>query len=340
MNTTTPFALKLAGIALLSLAVACDGADTDPMDTDDTTDTDDTDDITDTDGDDTDGDDTDAEPTQSIYEIATSNHDFSTLKAAIDYAELDGTLSASGTFTVFAPTNAAFDAALTDLGVTELTDLGTPQEVATILLYHVLGATVRAANVAAGPVATLSQNEWEAPMSFFIGTEGGVTINDANVTATDISATNGVIHVLDMVLMPPTLYEAAGFAGLTGLTGAIEAADATTSLRNVLNGEGPLTVFAPTNAAFTAVAAIVADLPGSTITTAVQTHVITGSYVTSGDLTNGDVTTASFVDVTIDADATPPTVSWDNTANIIGPDLHVSNGVVHMIDAVLLPDLD
>ena len=331
MNIHTPFALKLAGIALLSLAVACDGndAETDPMDTDDTTDTDDTN------GGDTDDD--EPAPTQSIYEIASANDDFSTLKAAIDYAELDGTLSGSGTFTVFAPTNDAFDDLLEDLGATALTDLGTPQEVANILLYHVLGAEVRAANVSAGPVATLSQNEWEGAMSFFIGTEGGVTVNGANVTATDISATNGVIHVLDAVISPPTIFDAAGFAGLTGLAGAIQAASATAQLRSTLEGDGPLTVFAPTNDAFDDIATIVAGLDGETITTVVQTHVIT-AYVTSSDLTNGDVTTASDVDVTIDADNL--TVSWDNTANIGPADIHVENGVIHLIDAVLVPALD
>ena len=134
----------------------------------------------------------------TIVEVAQGDTQFSTLVAAITAAGLADSLSATGPFTVFAPTNAAFAALPAGL----LEKLLLPANKATlvkILSYHVLQAKVMAADVAAGEVATLEGSK------FTITTTGGVKVNTANVTSTDIAASNGVIHVIDKVLVPPTV---------------------------------------------------------------------------------------------------------------------------------------
>lgn len=138
-----------------------------------------------------------AEP-GTIVEVAQGNADFSTLVAAITAAGLGDALSGEGPFTVFAPTNAAFEAL--PEGLLEKLLLPENKEVLTkILTYHVVSAKVMAADVAAGDVTTLEGS------SFTIATEGGVKVNDSNVTATDVEASNGVIHVIDAVLVPSSV---------------------------------------------------------------------------------------------------------------------------------------
>ena len=135
-------------------------------------------------------------PTKNVVEIAAGNTDFSTLVAAVKAAGLAETLSGKGPFTVFAPTNAAF--AKLPAGTVE--DLLKPEnkaKLAAILTYHVVAGKVMAADVKAGNVKTV--NGAEAT----IATEGGVTIGKAKVVKTDIVGTNGVIHVIDTVILPP-----------------------------------------------------------------------------------------------------------------------------------------
>jgi uncharacterized surface protein with fasciclin (FAS1) repeats len=138
----------------------------------------------------------------TIVEVASANPDFSTLVAAVDAAGLVETLSGEGPFTVFAPTNAAFDALPEGL----LDALLLPENkdaLTSILTYHVVSGEVMAADVTAGDVATVEGS------TIAITTDGGVKVNDANVTATDVDASNGVIHVIDAVIVPPTVDPAA-----------------------------------------------------------------------------------------------------------------------------------
>ncbi len=139
-----------------------------------------------------------AEP-GTIVEVAQSNTDFSTLVAAITAAGLGEALSGEGPLTVFAPTNAAFEAL--PEGLLEKLLLPENKEILTkILAYHVVAAKVMAADVMAGDVTSLEGS------TFAITTEGGVKINNSsNVTATDIKASNGVIHVIDAVIVPPSV---------------------------------------------------------------------------------------------------------------------------------------
>ena len=135
-------------------------------------------------------------PTKNVVEIAAGNTDFSTLVAAVKAAGLAETLSGKGPFTVFAPTNAAF-AKLPAGTVEGLLKPENKAKLAAILTYPVVAGKVMAADVKAGKVKTV--NGAEAT----IATEGGVTIGNAKVVKTDIVGTNGVIHVIDTVLLPP-----------------------------------------------------------------------------------------------------------------------------------------
>ena len=134
----------------------------------------------------------------TIVEVAQGNADFSTLVAAVTAAGLGEALSGEGPFTVFAPTNAAF-AALPE-GLLEKLLLPENKDALTkILTYHVVSGKIMAADVAAGDVTTLEGS------AFAITTEGGVKVNAANVTATDVAASNGVIHVIDAVIVPASV---------------------------------------------------------------------------------------------------------------------------------------
>jgi uncharacterized surface protein with fasciclin (FAS1) repeats len=134
----------------------------------------------------------------NIVAVAQGNEDFSTLVAAITAAGLGDALSGAGPFTVFAPTNAAFEAL--PAGLLEKLLLPENKEILTkILTYHVVPSKVMAADVAAGDVNTLEGS------AFAVTTEGGVKVNASNVTATDVPASNGVIHVIDAVLVPASV---------------------------------------------------------------------------------------------------------------------------------------
>jgi uncharacterized surface protein with fasciclin (FAS1) repeats len=131
----------------------------------------------------------------TIVDVAAANPDFSTLVAAVKAAGLVETLSGTGPFTVFAPTNAAFEALPAGL-VDKLLKPENKDALTKILTYHVLAAEVKAADVKPGKVATVEGSD------ITITTDGGVKVNDATVTATDVAASNGVIHVIDKVLVP------------------------------------------------------------------------------------------------------------------------------------------
>jgi uncharacterized surface protein with fasciclin (FAS1) repeats len=138
----------------------------------------------------------------TIVEVAAANPDFETLVAAVTAAGLVDTLSSEGPFTVFAPTDAAFDAL--PEGVLDALLLPENKDALTaILTYHVVSGEVMAADVTAGDVPTVEGS------TIAITTDGGVKVNEANVTATDVDASNGVIHVIDAVLVPPTVDVAA-----------------------------------------------------------------------------------------------------------------------------------
>ncbi len=152
---------------------------------------------------------TEAMMEETVLDIAAANEDFSTLAAAVEAAGLQDALSdPEATLTVFAPTNEAFEAALTSLGLTAEELLADTETLTAILTYHVLGDIVTSSDIAAAgteeiPVETLSGEE----LAVVVGDDGTVGFVDqtATVTMADIEASNGVIHVIDAVLLPPSM---------------------------------------------------------------------------------------------------------------------------------------
>jgi transforming growth factor-beta-induced protein len=257
---------------------------------------------------------------KNIVEIASGDARFSSLVAAVKKAGLVEALSGPGPLTVFAPTDAAFSAALAALGKT--LDQLSADDLKPILTYHVIGAEVRSTDLKAGPVKMLSG------VSAFVGTSGGAKINGASVVSADIEAANGVIHVIDKVILPPNLVEAAQLAGdFSTLTGAVTSAGLADTLSKA---DANLTVFAPTNAAFAKLSAVPS---GDALKNVLLYHVVSGK-VLSTDLKAGAVPTL----------LTGKSVSVDlsngvkiNTATVTAADIVTTNGVIHVIDSVLIP---
>ena len=192
----------------------------------------------------------DDEPHRTIVEVAQNTPDLSMLVEAVVAAGLAPTLS-TGTLTVFAPTNAAFAALLTELGVSKEALLADKALLTAVLTYHVLGSTV--------PLASVPVGKAIAPVGggfFKIESLGGLKITDgrnrvSNITATDIQARNGVVHLVDRVLLPANQNIVATAQALPDFSILVEAVVAA-GLVDTLQGTGPFTVFAPTNAAFAA----------------------------------------------------------------------------------------
>lgn len=286
-----------------------------------------------------DDDDTVTPPTsQNIVQVAAANPDFSSLVAAVTKAELVTTLSGPGPFTVFAPTNAAFAALLTQLGTT--LDGLTKEQLAPILTYHVLSGQVGSQQVVGLKGATTVNGadiriRTQAGQVFLTAGNG----NDIRVTTTDIQASNGVIHVIDKVMLPPK--DIPGVATDTPSLSTLVAALTRANLVNDLKAAGPFTVFAPTNEAFAALLAsnpawtTLNDIPIATLTEVLKYHVVPMTKAYSEKVvTLTKVSTLAGKDVTIDASAG---VKLNGTTNVTLVDVLASNGVVHVIDKVLLP---
>ena len=273
-------------------------------------------------------------PSNTVYDIVSNSTDHTTLKTAVDACSLDGVLSGPGPFTLFAPTDAAFNLLPAGTVTALLNDI--PQ-LTNILLHHVVADSVMSTMLTNGQIVTT-----------LLGTDVTVTINangvfidNAQVTVADLVADNGVVHVIDAVLLPPTpsntVYDiVSNSTDHTTLKTAVDAC----SLDGVLSGPGPFTLFAPTDAAFNllpagTVTALLNDIPQ--LTDILKHHVVADS-VMSSMLTNGQiVTTLLGTDVTVTINANG--VFIDN-AQVIVADLLADNGVVHVIDAVLLPPKD
>lgn len=266
---------------------------------------------------------------------AVANENFSSLAAAVTKADLAGALEdESAVYTVFAPVNAAFDQLFSDLGVT-LDDL-TADDLSPILLYHVVNAFVPAADVASGYVPTLSPAQ-DRNVSLQITVDEGVVLNgSSNVVVTDVVATNGIIHAIDEVVTPPTVVDIAiDNPDFSILVEAVVKAD----LVDALNGDGPFTVFAPVNSAFEELFSAlgvsgIEEIDATTLTDVLLAHVVSGN-VASGDLSNASVPTlndSKSLEINVDNG-----VVIDGEINVVLADVQGSNGIVHVIDKVIVP---
>ena len=271
---------------------------------------------------------------KNIVETAMADEQFSTLVDALSKADLVGALEGDGPFTVFAPTNQAFQNLLSDLGASSLDDVPVNQ-LESILLYHVVSGKVMSGDLSTGYVSTLSAGPNETNTSLLAEVDGGVTLNGSStVTAADVEATNGVIHVIDEVLLPPNVVDIAiNNSSFSILVDAVVKAE----LVETLSGDGPFTIFAPTNAAFEELftqlgVSGISDLTKDDLTPILQYHVVSGN-VRSGDLSSGTVSTLNG-DITVDV-GDDVTINSDATVTLT--DVQGTNGVVHVIDKVLVP---
>ncbi len=274
-------------------------------------------------------------PAETVADVALGSTAHTTLVAAVVEARLLPALTNPfSQLTVFAPTNDAFAAALTELGLTA-GELLASSQLSDILLYHVLGAEVVSGSLSNGQVATPLNNANTLKVTI---DGSNVFINQAQVTAANLQADNGVVHVLNAVVLPvETVADIAlGSAVHTSLVAAVVEARLLPALTNPFS---ELTVFAPTNDAFNELAtALGTDLNGvlahPQLTDILLYHVI-GSEVLSTELTNGPVATLNGQSVTINL----MSGVMVNDANVTLADLLSDNGVVHVIDAVLVPSL-
>lgn len=294
-------------------------------------------------------DDDDNEPAaQNIVELAQGNENLSSLVAAVQRAGLVDALSNSNAnLTVFAPTNAAFAAFLSANGFATLEDV--PVEVLTqVLLNHVVGSELKAADLSTGYVNTLATfGSTTSNLSLYVSTSGGVTLNGGPaVVAADVDASNGVVHVIDAVIGLPTVVTyAVSNPDFSILVQALTAQGLSTNFVQVLSGAGPFTVFAPTNAAFanllTELGAPSLDaVPTETLEQVLLYHVL-GANVRSSALSEGQVaTTLQGSTFTIGlAGGAKITDANNRVSNIVATDVQGTNGVVHVIDKVILPPL-
>jgi transforming growth factor-beta-induced protein len=275
-----------------------------------------------------------SQTSQDIVQVASGNPDFESLVAAVQKANLVNTLKGPGPFTVFAPTDAAFEALLTSLGVTF--DQLSADDLTPILTYHVVADEVTASEVTALKSATTVNGA-----DFRIRVQGSNVVlsagnGDINVTATDIEASNGVIHVIDKVMLPPkdipTVAQAAGF---TSLVAALRKA----GLDDDLAGTGPFTVFAPTNAAFTAalnsLGVTLDTIDANTLSRVLRYHVVQNKAYSEAVVGLDSVQTllGSNVSIAVSGSA----VRLNGSTNVTQTDVLAKNGVIHVIDKVLLP---
>lgn len=268
-----------------------------------------------------------------IVDTAVSAGSFNTLVAAVKAAGLVDALKAEGPYTVFAPTDEAF-AKLPKGTVETLLKPENKDKLVGILTYHVVKGEVPASKVVSlrGAVTLNGQR-------VDIKTEDGkVSVDGANVVKTDIKCSNGIVHVIDSVILPasdniPTVASKAG--DFNTLVAAAKAA----GLAEALAGDGPFTVFAPTDAAFE-------KLPKGTVETLLKPenkeklaailkyHVVPGRVYSEAALNVQEAKTLLGQTIRISADGG---VAKINDAKLIATDIDASNGVIHVIDSVLLP---
>ena len=287
---------------------------------------------------------------KTITQTAVDNGDFTILVSALQRTGLDQVLDASGTYTVFAPNDQAFLDLMDALEADNLEELsvalGGDAVLTNILLYHVLGATVESADVSTGWVSTLSElNGGNMDyLSAYLNVGSKVMINDAEITGVDVMCTNGVIHILNKVIVPMNIAEMATIdSRLSILLDVVAEADA--AVLDRLTGTAVTTLFAPRNEAFVSVLEeldynnlneMVMDLGKEGITNVLLYRAVDGN-VRSTDLS--DTKAPPLLGDEIEIMTSGPSIkdANDRVSNILIADIQGTNGVVHVVEKVLLP---
>lgn len=317
MKILSRLKIAIAIIALTSFTISCDNDDDVPVD-------------------------------NTITGIAKTNSNLTILVQALVKADLAGTLQGKGPFTVFAPTDAAFTAFLKTTPYATLDDV--PKDVLTqILLNHVVNGKVKSTDLSTGYVKTLAKSATSGTntMSLYVDLTSGVKLNGvAKVTTADVMATNGIIHVVDAVINLPTIVtHATANANFTSLVGALTKVGQPDFV-SILSGTGPFTVFAPTNDAFTAfntelAPGGIAGVSSADLTKVLQYHVVSGNIL-AASLTEGQIVSTLQTPQTFTIQLTGGAKIKDvnnRISTIVATDVQCSNGVIHVLNQVLLPSL-
>jgi transforming growth factor-beta-induced protein len=273
---------------------------------------------------------------KSIYDIAKADTNFSILVAGIEKTGLKTTLSGTGTFTVFAPTNSAFR----KLGITleeinSTTDAEEIAEIKSVILFHALGNKVKSTDLSNSYASTLFTVNGNG-VSLKIAVNPVKINNAANVTTANIEASNGILHIVDEVLIPPTVVDIAiNNGGFTSLVAALDKAD----LVGTLEDSESITVFAPTDKAFSDINFKLADFTKEALAPILTAHVL-GTQVRSNQIQNNQQVTSLNENVKLTFNTTMGVkFSGGKTSDIsvTTADLQATNGVVHVINKVILP---
>jgi transforming growth factor-beta-induced protein len=275
---------------------------------------------------------------KNIVEVAQEAGQFGVLIEAAQKAGLANFLSTENNLTVFAPTDDAFAALLSELGASGLDDIDAVT-LGNILKYHVVSGLAYSNSLSTGAVPSLNMESPDGKaLSLWVKTGNSVMVNNASVTTADVEASNGVIHVIDKVLLPPSVVDIATYADdFSSLVAAVAKAN----LAETLNGDGPFTVFAPTNTAFSALFAALGisglDEVSAEDLAPILTYHVVGDNVLSSELSDGTVPTVSgeTLEFTLGND-----VVINGTVKVVVTDIQGTNGVIHVIDAVLLPEAE
>ncbi|MEM1186418.1 MAG: fasciclin domain-containing protein [Planctomycetota bacterium] len=268
-----------------------------------------------------------------IVDTAVAAGDFNTLVAAVKAADLVDVLKGDGPFTVFAPSDAAFDR-LPDGTITGLLEPSAKGKLQSVLTYHVVPGRVTAKDVVKLTNATTANGQ---RLDIRVR-NGNVFVDGAKVTATDIETSNGIIHVIDSVIMPETR-NIAEVAENAGSFGTLLAAAKAAGLVPALTGDTPYTVLAPNDEAFQALGqdtinSLLERRNRHKLADILKYHVIPGRVYAKDAIAIGDAGTAEGTEVRFDLRDGRAVV---NEASILATDIEASNGVIHVIDTVLIP---
>lgn len=275
---------------------------------------------------------------KNIVQVASADSRFSILVEALNKANLASALQAEGPFTVFAPTNDAFEALFDDLGISGINDLDAAT-LTPILLNHVITGKVNSSQITTGYANSLNNT---APggnsVKLFISKGSDVKVDGSKVIVADVAASNGVIHAIDKVILPASVVNhAINNPDFSILVQAVIKA----GLVDALSAEGPFTIFAPTNQAFqelfnTLGVSGVADLTAEQLTPILLYHVVSGNVV-AAQVSNGNVPTLNegkSLAIAVNGSG----VTINSNTNVIATDVQGTNGVIHAIDTVLIPE--
>ena len=271
-----------------------------------------------------------------IVDLAIATDDLSNLVAALQRADLVAALQADGPFTVFAPTNAAFEAFLTANNFASLEDV--PVDVLTqVLLNHVVAGEFTSGSLTTQYLSSLSTaGAGGNNLSLYIDTAAGVTINGiSDVVTPDIDATNGVVHIVDAVIGLPNIVDhALANSNLSALVDALTDGGNTTFTTLLSDATTEFTVFAPVNDAFNSFT----NPNGNALANILSNHVIVGTTAISSGLSNSYVSTAATnadqdnLSLYINTDSG---VTLNGVSNVAAADIIATNGVIHAVDAVI-----